>query len=262
MMTAHWNKRLRRSAVAVIAVSILGTTLVRAEKRQGLLEAKEVSGAVAELTKNDRNELDGWKFKDGPVVHVPPHAFSSLSDRVKPGAKVTATVTEDQRPDGNLVSEVIVLEVDGQRFAITPQAPKAPPVKPMPPTEDESDMKAKGKIVEVQENKHGDADGFLLSDGTTVKFPPHVGETLVKDLQVGQQVSVNGRRHETPKGEVHLHAEEIVSGGYTYTIDAPKPPRSPKHGPEPEAWMTKRQADEMLTELRAIRALLDGKLRD
>ncbi len=117
-------------------------------------------------------------------------------------------------------------------------------------------MKAKGKIVEIQENKHGDADGFLLSDGTTVKFPPHVGESLMNDLKVGKLIDVNGRRHETPKGEVHLHADEIISGGYTYTIDSPKPP---KHGPEQEAWMTKRQADEMLAELRAIRALLEAK---
>ena len=65
-------------------------------------------------------------------------------------------------------------------------------------------------------------------------------------------------RHETPKGDVHLHAEEITADGYAYTIDAPKPP---KHGPGHEDWMTKKQADEMLTELRAIRKLMEEKAK-
>ncbi len=255
-MTTNWLRALRHSAAAMIVTLLVGGTFVWAQKSHGAIEAKVLDGSVAALTMNDRGEPDGWKLEDGQSVHIPPHAFAPLSDLVKPGVKVIATVVESQLPDGNSVNEAIVVEVEGHRFAITPPAPKAPPVKPTPPNKAESDMKAKGKIVEIQENKHGDADGFVLSDGTTVKFPPHVGESLIKDLKVGQQISVNGRRHETPKGEVHLHADEITSGGYTYTIDAPKPP---KHGPDREDWMTKRQADEMLTELRAIRALLEGK---
>ncbi len=126
----------------------------------------------------------------------------------------------------------------------------------------EKPMKAKGKIVSFHENKHGDVDGFLLSDDTTVKFPPHMGESLVKELKIGIVVSVNGRRHETPKGEVHLHAVDITANGNVHTIDSPKPPKHDQGHERGHAdWMTKKQADEMLSELRAIRKLMEERVK-
>lgn len=236
----------------------LGTAWALAQSTSRSTEVTNIEGKVKELTRNDHNDPDGWKLTDGQIVHVPPHAFEDLSALVKTGVSVKASTVKTQRPDGTTVNEAVVVEVDDQTIAILP------PMPPMPPTPhlDEKPMKAKGKIVSFNENKHGDVDGFLLSDDTTVKFPPHMGESLGKELKIGTEVSVNGRRHETPKGDVHLHANEITAGGDTYTIDAPKPP---KHGPAHEArhedWMTKKQADEMLSELRAIRKLMEEKAK-
>lgn len=40
-------------------------------------------------------------------------------------------------------------------------------------------------------NLHGDADGFLL-DGTQVHFAPHMSDTLIQAIQIGDRVSVQG----------------------------------------------------------------------
>lgn len=52
-------------------------------------------------------------------------------------------------------------------------------------------------------------------------------------VQLGSEVVVDGRRHETPKGDVHLHADRILTGDYVLAIDRPEPK---KHdGPPPHA---------------------------
>ena len=239
---------------AVLSLTTLGVGAVLAfAQPPGRLDVVlTLQGKVTELTKNDHNDPDGWKLENGQTVHVPPHAFADLKDQIKTGAIVNALTVKKHRPDGSIVNEAIAVDVGDRHVAILPPAP------PQHPNKSEIPMKAKGKIVSFHENKHGDTDGFVLSDDTEVKFPPHMGESMTKDLKVGTEVSINGRRHETPKGDVHLHAEEITADGYVYTIDAPKPP---KHGPGHEDWMTKRQADEMLSELRAIRKLMEEKTK-
>ncbi len=237
----------------------LGTVWVLAQPPTRTTEVTEVQGKVTDLTNNAHNDPDGWKLDNGQIVHVPPHAFADLNAQVKAGASVKAFTVKKQRPDGTFVNEAIVVEVNDQRIAILPPAP---PTHPKHPHSDEKPMKAKGKIASFHENKHGDVDGFQLSDDTTVKFPPHMGKSLSKELKVGTEVSVNGNRHETPKGDIHLHADDITAAEYVYTIDAPKPPKhGPKDGPGHEDWMTKKQADEMLSELRAIRKLMEEKAK-
>lgn len=49
-----------------------------------------------------------------------------------------------------------------------------------------------GKVNVVLLNHHGEIDGFLLADGTRVKFPPHIGASLAAIAKPGQRVSVIG----------------------------------------------------------------------
>jgi len=60
-------------------------------------------------------------------------------------------------------------------------------------------MSANGTIKEFVANRHGDVDGFLLSDGTEVKLPPHQGlnyEVLPKSAlkSVWKVVAMRRRR--------------------------------------------------------------------
>lgn len=259
---------LKRLATAILSTAIVaamigvGIHVALAQPPAGVVEAKMIAGKVVEPILNDQQDGDGWKLDSGDTIHVPPAAFAELQNTVKPGEMVHAATRPKTLRDGRQVNEVITLQVGDRHLAIMPPAPPAPPHKkphPHPEPQQEEPMKAQGTITTFNTNHRGDVDGFTLDDNTEVKFPPHVGESLQEGMEVGTEVSVKGHRHETPDGDIHLHAEEITAAGYTYTIDHPKPPKPPKHGPGHEDWMSRKQADEVLMELRSIRKLLEQR---
>jgi len=63
----------------------------------------------------------------------------------------------------------------------------APPPIGMKPT-----ATLTGEVKLVLMNHHGEVDGFLLTDGTRVKFPPHMGYYLAAVAKPGQPVRVIG----------------------------------------------------------------------
>jgi hypothetical protein len=54
-----------------------------------------------------------------------------------------------------------------------------------------------GTVDQFLVNKHGEADGFLLTDGDEVHVPPHLSPRLLHDVRPGSQVKVRGVR---PRG--------------------------------------------------------------
>ncbi len=126
-------------------------------------------------------------------------------------------------------------------------------------------MQALGRIVSFHQNKHGDIDGFDLDEDTIVRFPPHLGALVTSQLKLGTKVDVQGRRHRTSHGEIHLHAESLRIRGKRIQlrdsseredIAEDRPPR-----PDENDWMTKQQADQMIDELRKIRLLLEKHVK-
>jgi hypothetical protein len=70
-----------------------------------------------------------------------------------------------------------------------------------------------GTVDQFLVNKHGEADGFLLTDGEEVHVPPHLSARLLRDVRPGSQVKVRGVRPrrvqmiaavaiDTPKGRI------------------------------------------------------------
>ncbi len=54
-----------------------------------------------------------------------------------------------------------------------------------------------GTVDQFLVNKHGEADGFLLTDGSEVHVPPHLSSRLLRDVRPGSKVRVRGVR---PRG--------------------------------------------------------------
>lgn len=54
-----------------------------------------------------------------------------------------------------------------------------------------------GTVDQFLVNKHGEADGFLLIDGSEVHVPPHLSSRLLRDVRPGGKVRVRGVR---PRG--------------------------------------------------------------
>ncbi|HJT22289.1 MAG TPA: hypothetical protein VJ746_17590 [Nitrospira sp.] len=67
--------------------------------------------------------------------------------------------------------------------------PKGAPPRPIASTE--------GTVVQYLMNHHGEVDGLLLSDGTQVHLPPHMGKDLAALAKPGDSVSVQGYRSST-----------------------------------------------------------------
>jgi hypothetical protein len=76
-----------------------------------------------------------------------------------------------------------------------------------------------GTVDQLLVNKHGEADGFLLTNGEEVHVPPHLSARLLPEVRPGSKVKVRGVR---PRGVQMVAA---------VAIDAPKG-RIPDEGPD------------------------------
>lgn len=242
------------------------------EKPAALEVLKVVEGKVVELTRNKPGDVDGWKLSNGSTIHFPPHVGKELEKTIEVGATVRVLAKKKLHPDGSEVQEAITIENGEIAFFVAPPASKPPhDPQPSPHAEahaashpghaappkprDEIPMTATGKVREFHENKGGDVDGFLLGEeATEVRFPPHLSQQVQSVVRVGESIVVHGRRHETPKGDNHLHADKITAGDKTISIDRPTPKHEgPKHEAGPEHGGP---LEEIMRELREIRRMI------
>lgn len=88
-----------------------------------------------------------------------------------------------------------------------------------------------GAVQQYLLNPLGEVDGLLLSDGTVVKFPPHLGTMLVATVHPGDPVTVTGfLGPATPQGRA-IKALTITNTLSRQTVvdQPPTEPRPPKH---------------------------------
>jgi len=89
----------------------------------------------------------------------------------------------------------------------------------------------KGQVKQLLINAHGEADGFILSDGTEVHFPPHMGAEIEARVVLGDEISVRGAK---PRGADLIAAVAIdIAGGHR--IDDKGPPDDEKDQEEGHA---------------------------
>ncbi len=60
------------------------------------------------------------------------------------------------------------------------------------PLEAQTTPSVHGTVTQYLLNPHGEVDGLLLTDGTAVKFPPHLGIALASRVKPGDGVTVVG----------------------------------------------------------------------
>jgi len=235
MQTSKWVRGLLAAAASVV-VGILAAIWPAVGKEPASPEGKyavnerdeTVSGRVERLLKNGKGDVDGLALEKGAEVHFPPHIGREVEKVVKPGDPVEVDGRQKTRPEGEKVFEATQIRSQGKTIEVRP--PHAGPPHGGPShRRDEPPMKATGKVSELATNPHGDLDGLVLADGTEVKFPPHQSKELGRLVAVGDEVRVEGRRHETPKGDVHLHADVITALASGKSLE-----RDEKHGPPPK----------------------------
>jgi hypothetical protein len=75
-----------------------------------------------------------------------------------------------------------------------------------------------GTVDQFLVNKHGEADGFLLTDGEEVHVSPHLSARLLRDVLPGSQVKVRGVR---PRGVQMVAAVAIDTSKGRILDDGP-----------------------------------------
>lgn len=243
---------------------------LRATPARGVEET--VTGRVKSVLRNDHDDVDGLSLEDGREIHFPPHMGETVTKLASVGDDLKITGNQVTRPRGEVVFEASLIEKGEVSLKIErPRPPRGPkphhkhgPANGPHGREHETAMNATGVVEEFVTNRHGDVDGLLLADGTEVKLPPHQGEELQSLVKKGEQVKVEGRRHVTPHGDVHLHADRItsVATGASIERDGPGGPQSPR-GVRPEAQPapgpTAKQFEEILSEVRELRRLVEAQ---
>ncbi|MGC4005237.1 MAG: OB-fold nucleic acid binding domain-containing protein [Pirellulales bacterium] len=215
-------------------------------------EPMKTKGTVADLHTNKHGDIDGLSLKNGNEVKFPPHQGVALKKLISVGDEVTIEGRRHETPKGD-----IHLHADRITTASGKTLERDEPGKRGPgPKDEERPMSARGTIVDFHVNRPGDVDGFELKDGTEVKFPPHQGVALKQLLSKGDEVRVEGRRHVTPKGDVHLHADTITTtDGRTLERDEPRDrrPSPDRAGPK----VAEPPHEQILRELRDLRRLIE-----
>jgi hypothetical protein len=234
---------------------------------------------VNELLRNDHDDVDGLSLSDGAEIRFPPHIGRRVAARLKVGDQIEVEGRDEVRPRGEKVFEARRITSGETTIEIDAPPPPPPPRGPRGPRgEDEKPMNAKGVVSSYATNPEGEVDGLMLTDGVEVKLPPHQGKELQRLVSKGDEVTVEGRRHETPEGDVHLHADRVtvVSTGRSIERDEPRDRRPPPRGQRgpgvdrgpgvrrghgAEADRPEAPHEEILRELREIRRLIEAQSR-
>lgn len=95
-------------------------------------------------------------------------------------------------------------------YALQPVPAQAPPFLPAEPPSAAGPMTppiAQAQVKRMLTNPYGEVDGLRLTDGTIVKFPPHMGNALSNAIKPGDTVRVFG----LPEARGTVKAEAIVN---------------------------------------------------
>lgn len=260
--TAYAGLGMLAFGVAIATENLLNVNLLPAQESRRLeKEANKMEqGKIRSILKNDHDDVDGLLLTNGIQVHFPPHMGDRITSAVKVGDTVQVEGRMEVTPRGENVLEISRLVADGNVIEV--EHPRPPKPGPKGPRHEEP-MNAVGEVTEYARNPHGDVDGLVLKDGTEVKFPPHQSRELQDAVAIGDRVRIEGRRHVTPKGDVHLHADSIEARGQTIEREGPKhgPRPGPKGGPRQFEQDNGPTNADLLRELKAIRQLLEKQTK-
>jgi hypothetical protein len=119
-----------------------------------------------------------------------------------------------------------------------------------------------GTVDQFLVNKHGEADGFLLTNGVEVHVPPHLSARLLREVRPGSEVRVRGVRPrgvqmvaavaiDTPKGRILDEGPEAREDDAAF--------EKAKHGPMSAGGIVKRSIHGPKGETRGA-VLEDGRI--
>ncbi|WP_345817147.1 hypothetical protein AAGS40_25035 (plasmid) [Paraburkholderia sp. PREW-6R] len=150
---------------------------------------QETRGTVTQFLLNPHGELDGFILDNDRQVHFPPHLSRPLAKHVSVGDKVRVRGVKPRGAD--IVAGVLLTSSKG--VEILDEGPHHDGDKHERPHVEKRPMDVMGEVQLSLYGPKGELRGALLTDGTSVRMPPHAAEALSSYLEPGAHIQVWGR---------------------------------------------------------------------
>ncbi|MGB8885946.1 MAG: hypothetical protein WCC87_04440 [Candidatus Korobacteraceae bacterium] len=170
-----------------------------------------VSGAISQLNYGPEMEVTSFLVNRNTLVTFAPHVGAALGSVLKPGQNVQVSGDGSPTVTGMQRIELVTLNAGGKTFTV-PQPGQF------------TSYNGSGRVIQLNYNREGDVDGFLLDNGVFAKTPPPFSATLTSKVAVGSQVSLTGYSHPTISGRTVVDVQSINGQALAYAPPGPPPP--------------------------------------
>jgi hypothetical protein len=135
----------------------------------------ETRGTVTQFLLNPHGELDGFILGNDKQVHFPPHMSRQVTRLIGIGDKVRVRGIKPRAAD--IVAAVQL--TSGKGVVIDDHGPGHDGEKHQKPPVDRLPMEVVGEVRLSLYGPKGELRGALLTDGTSIRMPPHAALELV-----------------------------------------------------------------------------------
>jgi hypothetical protein len=187
--------------LAVIVLTLACTTMALAQGPPGppapsTGSSESLSGTISQLNYGPEMEVTSFLLNGNTLVTFPPRVGWALSSILKAGVSVQVTGLSSATASGRQRIELQTLNTGGRTVTL-------------PEPGQFTSYNTSGKVVQLNYNREGEVDGFLLSNGVFAKTPPPVRAGLGATVSVGSQISIAGYSHETISGRTVVDVQSI-----------------------------------------------------
>jgi hypothetical protein len=172
-----------------------------------------VSGTISQLNYGAEMEVTSFLLNGNTLVTFPPHVGLALNSALKTGENVEVSGYSSPTPSGMQRVELQTISIGGKTLSV-PQPGQF------------TSYSTSGKVIQLNYNREGDVDGFLLDNGVFAKTPPPSSAALSSMVSVGSQVSLTGYSHQTISGRTVVDTQSINGQAIAYA--QPRPPQPPR----------------------------------
>jgi len=169
-----------------------------------------VSGSISQLNYGREMEVTSLLVNKNTLVTFPPHVGWTVSSVLRVGENVQVTGYGTTTQTGMSRIDLVTLTAAGRTFSV-PQPGQF------------TSYNGSGTVTQLNYNREGEVDGFVLNNGVFAKTPPPFSQTLTSMVTVGSQVSITGYSHQAMNGWTVVDVQSI--NGQTIAIAGPPPPR-------------------------------------
>jgi hypothetical protein len=157
----------------------------------------QFKGTMARYTLTPRGDVDGFTLNDGTEVKVPKHLSAQIVYAIKPGDAITV---RGQKAYNMPLIDAVAISNDASGLTVVDRGPRAMAWA-------DQLVSVQGRVQAVLHGKHGEVNGAILEDGTTLRLPPPEAERFAALLTAGQSINAQGNGLVTPLGRViDVHA--------------------------------------------------------